>query len=132
MWRNPNLPPELARPAPERSGRQLATFERPGMGRGPDCELRVDFDAFQGHPFVSLRLWSRGNDGQWYPTRKGLSVRLKEADDLAAALREAVRLANLPAARNARPDGRGQGRPRPPEPTGASTTQPDFDEFGGG
>jgi hypothetical protein len=43
-------------------------------------------DEYQGHPFYSLRVWTRGDDGAMYPTRKGVSIRLREAEALANVL----------------------------------------------
>lgn len=92
MWVNPKYArPEEPRPAPpEPSGRVLATFERPGRGRGPDAELRVTLENWQGNDYFGVRVWSRGADGPWYPTRRGCSIRLSEAEDLADVLGQAV------------------------------------------
>ena len=86
-------PVEPPRRAPEPSGQILATFSRPGGRFGPPTELRCSLDEYEGHEFINLRVWTSGPDGNWYPTRKGVSIKLREAADLAAALTEAVRLA---------------------------------------
>jgi len=86
VWRNPNYPaPEPAAP-PQEQGARLATFPR-----GPGVELRVCLDAYEGHNFITLRVWERGQDGGFWPTKKGVSVRLSEAHDLARVLAEAAR-----------------------------------------
>ncbi len=151
MWVNPkggrSKPPPS--PAPEPSGRLLATFERPGRGRGPDTELRVSLDEYMGHPFINMRVWSRGSDGNWYPTRKGLSVKLREAENLAETLGEAVRLAGIDEDQAAKGSPRRDDRhqrsmpnpprsasPRPTAPTSGQRETPtppcdsQFDEFG--
>ena len=93
MWRNPNHPqPEQPPGPPESSGREIAVFERPGKGRGPDTELRMDLAEYMGYPFISLRVWTKGPDGAWFPTRRGLSVKIREAKNLADSLLEALRL----------------------------------------
>jgi hypothetical protein len=74
-----------AEPKPE--GVRLATFER------AEGELRWSFDTYEGKPFVSGRVWMRGPDGKFYPTKKGISVRIKEIDDVVSALEKAWRLA---------------------------------------
>ena len=140
MWRNPNHPQPESPAPPGPSGRLLANFERPGRGRGPETELRVDLDEYEGHAYVSLRVWTRGPDDGWYPTRKGCSVRLSEADEVAAALVEGARLASLPPARlpgkapaGATPRGRPGRGGRPASagaPAASSPHDPDFDEFG--
>lgn len=132
MWRNPKYPAPEPTPPPEPSGELLISFPRPGRGRGPDAELRVSLDEFQGHPFVSVRLWNRGPDGSWYPTKKGCSVRLAEAEDLADVLAKAAQLAGKPAARpRAASTPRRGGPARQPEPSapGRSPYGPGFNEF---
>src|SRR5689334_143522 len=95
MWVSPNHPErerllfrQSAAP-PDPTGRPLATLQR---GRGE--ELRVSLDEFEGHPFVSLRVWAPGPTGELWPVRgKGVSVRVRELLDVADALREAADLA---------------------------------------
>ena len=143
MWRNPNYPQPEQRPPPEPSGRPLATLERPGGRFGPPTQLRVSLDAFEGHPFVSVRLWTRGPDGRFYPSRKGCSVRIGEAEAVAeavaAALVEAARIADQDHPRpgptaDRRGPRREERRParsghRPPAQRGqAPEYEPDFDE----
>ena len=84
-------------PAP--TGELLATFTRPSR-EGQDAELRLVRDEYQGHAYLSLRVWQRGGDGAFWPTRRGCSIRLSEAEGVAAALQKAL----------------GQAEP-PPEPT---------------
>jgi hypothetical protein len=68
-------------------GRRLATFPR-----DPTTELRVTLAEYQGHPYISLRVWERGRDGRWWPVKgKGCSVRIAEAEGLADALRKVGR-----------------------------------------
>ena len=83
MWINPNHPdPPRQAPPPQETGDRLATFERHGGE-----ELRVTLAEFNGHPFVSLRVWAPGPDGQLWPVRgKGVSVKLREVAGLAEAL----------------------------------------------
>jgi hypothetical protein len=83
MWINPNHPnPPRQADAPRENGDRLVTFERHGGE-----ELRVSLAEFNGHPFVSLRVWAPGQDGQLWPVRgKGISVKLREVAGLAEAL----------------------------------------------
>ena len=144
MWRNPKYAqPEPSPQAPEPSGRLIASCERPGRGRDPDAELRTTLDEYKGNPFLTVRVWLRGNDGGWFPTKKGITVRLGEVEDVAAALIEGARLAHLtPARLPSRPPTRERvGRstrpepndPEPGRPTAPDHHQadfdPDFDEF---
>jgi Transcriptional Coactivator p15 (PC4) len=84
MWRNPAYPARQQPTAPEERGERLATIPR-----GPTEELRVSLDEFNGHPFVSVRLWVLGSDGQHWPTKKGLSIRIRELAEVATALMRA-------------------------------------------
>jgi hypothetical protein len=84
LWRNPKYFPTAETPAtptpapapgpPEDRGDRLLTLPR---NDGAE-ELRVVKDEYQGHPYLSLRLWRRGEDGSWYPTPKGCSIRMSE------------------------------------------------------
>lgn len=114
MWTNPRYreltgaePPKpfaLAPPGepPKPSGDLVAALPRKRRD-GPDEELRVSLDSYQGHPYISVRLWTRdARSGAWWPVKgKGISVRLSEADDVAGALREAAAMADRPGARTA-------------------------------
>ena len=60
-------------------------------------ELRVVLDEYQGHPYVSVRLWQAGQDGAFWPLKgKGVSIRLSECEGVAAALQEALDRAEQP------------------------------------
>jgi hypothetical protein len=90
-WYSPKHPkPELPSPTDEQ-GRRLATLQR-GDGR----EMRINLSEYQGHEYISMRLWERNHENQWWPTRRGCSVRLKEVPTLIEALgtlmRPAVRV----------------------------------------
>ena len=81
MWVNPRLPAPVQPEAPQDHGHRLLTLPR---GRGE--EMRVSLDEYNGKPFLSLRVWAIGQDGQWWPTKKGCSVRIHELTDVAGAL----------------------------------------------
>ena len=113
-------------PAP--TGTLLATFPRPSR-EGQDCELRLVLDEYQGHPYLSLRVWQKDQAGAFWPTRRGVSVRMGEAEGVAEALVQAlgrVEPAPLPGPtreapprRRQRPEGRSQwdDRGSPPAPS---------------
>lgn len=74
------------RPAPIEQGERLAT-----SARSESEELRITLGEYNGRPFLSIRVWSRGTDGQWWPTKdKGIAIRRHEmatlAEGVAAAL----------------------------------------------
>lgn len=127
---------------PAEQGRRLATFERKGRG-DERSELRVSLDEYQGHPYISVRVWTYDVrvDG-WWPSRKGVSVRLSEASGVADTLNEAVEKVGDQADRSrAKPIDRGeQGGPparrdeqrQPSQPQSrpaAPARGPAFDEF---
>jgi hypothetical protein len=88
MWRNPKYPGPPPPTPPADDAERLATFPR-GDGR----ELRISMAEYQGHPYISLRVWMTGQDGQMWPVKgKGCSVRLREVPELLAALGGLVRV----------------------------------------
>lgn len=74
-----------ARKPIEERGRRLATFER------PDGQLRWSLDEYEGREYVSARLWTRGADGNFYPSVKGVTVRVRELGPVILALQEVQR-----------------------------------------
>jgi Transcriptional Coactivator p15 (PC4) len=84
MWvspNHPNPPRQHQAEPPQDSGERLAVYPR-----GKDQEMRISLSEYNGNPYVSMRLWERGRDGAWWPTRKGCSIRLGECADVAAVL----------------------------------------------
>lgn len=63
--------PALSRVRPDSEHRFSAS-------RGEHDELRVQLREYKGAPFVDLRVWSQGSDGAWHPTRRDVTVRLRE------------------------------------------------------
>jgi hypothetical protein len=90
MRPSPNQPPlpiEVAT-QPVDTGKLLEAFPR-NKGRE---ELRVTLSEFNGHQFVSLRVWERDFKGKFWPTKRGVSVRLAEAEGVCVALAKALSL----------------------------------------
>ncbi len=132
MWTNPRYreltgrePPargDAVAEAPAPSGETLATLLR----RGPDGveqRLRVAVESYEGHEYVSVRLWSGG-----WPTPKGCSIRMAELPVVIAALQKALGRAEpppeptreAPPRRRQRPEGRANWSEggSPPAPQG--------------
>lgn len=120
MWTNPRYreltgqdPPgrsQATAEAPQPSGETLATLPRKGPD-GARQELRVVLDEYQGHRYISVRLWQAGQDGAFWPLKgKGVSIRLGEAEGVAAALQQALGQVEQPAPQPTReaPPGRRQ------------------------
>jgi hypothetical protein len=74
---------------------RLATIER-GSDDKPE-QLRISLDEFTSddrkrHRYVSIRLWYDAGGGEWRPTKKGATIRRKELEAAAQALRQAAEL----------------------------------------
>lgn len=83
----------LPHSGPVENGQRLATFPR-GMSE----ELRVNWAAYNGHPFLALRVWHCGMDGVWRPDRmRGCTVKLRELPAFADAVQAALDLATADA-----------------------------------
>jgi hypothetical protein len=101
-------------PAP--TGTLLARFPRKGPDGG-ELELRVVLDAYEGHEYIAVRIWQRDQAGAWWPMKgKGLSIRLGEAEGVAAALQQAIDLVGQQAAPQQR-----TGQQPAPEPAREAT-----------
>lgn len=73
---------------PEEIGTNLVS-----LVRGNDI-LRATWTTYEGHPYLSLRIWTPAKDGPGYwPTRRGISIRRHELADIRAALDAAIQLA---------------------------------------
>jgi hypothetical protein len=80
--------PQSAAP-PEENGPRLATIPR-----DDNTEIRVNWSSYEGKPFVSLRLWTRNERGEWWPDRaRGMSIRVKELPDLVDGIAAALDMA---------------------------------------
>jgi hypothetical protein len=117
MWVSPNHPnPPRQAAAPQESGERVATFARHGGE-----ELRVNLAEYEGHPYLSLRVWAPGTDGQLWPVRgKGLSVKLREVASLAEVL---AAVAGRMGAGDRQDDRRHEG----PPPARRGSARPPFD-----
>jgi hypothetical protein len=132
MWINPKYRDQVEqRQPPADTGRRLATFDR-----GQGVEMRATLTEYEGNPYISLRVWEANRDGEWWPTRRGCSVRISEAAELAEALAD---VAGLSPGGGTRP-GRLDPTRGPSAPWGsavAEAKQPqaegtgEFDEFDG-
>jgi hypothetical protein len=66
-------------------GEQLGKLSR----KNGDEELRIARRSFNGFEYIDLRVWFRGEDGQYRPTKTGVTVKLHEIDHVVAALSKA-------------------------------------------
>lgn len=134
---NGREPPSAATPtaddrvAPVDTGIKLVTLDRQSRD-GPQSELRVTLAEYQGHKFLSLRIWNHNTQSDvWYPDKnRGLSVRLRECEAVCEALRRGLRIAEGDAdpttpRKPSRRDLPGQGR----LPVDRAAGGPEFSEF---
>ncbi len=117
------FPPRRSATPPQENGRRLATIDR-----SETEQIRVNWSEFEGKPFLSIRMWKRGDDGGWWPDgKRGISIRVRELPELVDGIAEALDLADAERDRHVAPTARHQA-PRPagnPPPA----HQADFDEF---
>ena len=70
---------------PAETGHRITTLRR-----GPDEELRISWDEYEGNPYLNLRVWTRNRQGQWWPDRRGCSIRIRELGQVAEAIGVAI------------------------------------------
>jgi hypothetical protein len=127
-----HLPQRRSGAPPEERGRRLATLPR---GKGE--EIRITWDSYEGRPYLSLRVWNQDDNGGWWPTKVGFTVRLRELPEVAAAIAAALDLAeehlgSRPEQQTQRRSGGDRRTWHPSQlPTGVEPG-PAFDEFEGG
>ena len=46
-------------------------------------QIRLTEDEYNGHPFLDVRIYVKGEGGKYYPTRQGLAVPLERIDAFA-------------------------------------------------
>jgi hypothetical protein len=66
----------------------IVTFPRSDTER-----LSVSFDEYEGSHFVSARIQFKGPDGQWHPTKKGVTIKLRELFEFHDAIGKACEMA---------------------------------------
>ena len=49
-------------------------------------EVLFTIEEYKGHKYLNLRVWALLSDGQWWPTKKGITIRLGEARELSSAI----------------------------------------------
>lgn len=67
--------------------RIVAEFERPG-----DEVLRVETHEYKGQWYASARIYYQAEDGEWKPTKRGITLNTDILPDVVSALQEAGRL----------------------------------------
>ena len=49
-------------------------------------EIRATVSEYRGEEYLSLRVYFRSQDGQWLPTRKGITLASSRLDELEIAI----------------------------------------------
>jgi hypothetical protein len=86
----PSAPNAEPLPPPD-AGQVLLTLDRTKKGEGPE-RLQIAVKQYEGHQYLDLRIWWRKGDGTWLPSKRGITVRMKELADVTIALTKACRL----------------------------------------
>ena len=61
--------------------------------KNPLEEVRASLTEFKGKQYVDLRIYYRGDDGEYHPSKKGLTIALElfpEIEEAIQKLREAI------------------------------------------
>jgi hypothetical protein len=81
------LPPERSGKAPEMKGQLL------GILPHKEGEIRIVWDSYEDHHFLSVRLWTVDDNKQYWPSKVGFTVRLRDLPALGEAVGKALDLA---------------------------------------
>ena len=90
---------------PAENGKRIGTIDR-----SDSEQIRVNWSEFEGKPFISIRMWKRSLDGSWWPDKRGIAIRVRELPGLAAAIAEALDIAEADVADRANSKRVGRGR----------------------
>ena len=66
--------------------------ELAAIPRGDD-RLRVVWDEYNGARFLPIRLFWQNRDGEWRPSKKGITVKRHELDEFVEAVNKAREVA---------------------------------------
>lgn len=58
------------------------------LDRSATEKLIIEESEFKGHQLVSLRIYFLSEDEQWLPTKKGVTFKREQLDDVLAALNQ--------------------------------------------
>lgn len=58
------------------------------LPKNPLEKLCISLREYQGHPFIDIRLYFLGDDEQWHPTKKGITVSPSQWEEFVIAVGE--------------------------------------------
>src|SRR4051812_46465382 len=73
---------------PKENGERIATLDR-----SDSEQIRINWPEFEGKKFASIRMWTKDREGQWWPDRRGIALRVRELPALADAVAALLDLA---------------------------------------
>lgn len=73
---------------PREDGKRIGVIKR-----SADEQIRVSWCECEGRSYLSFRLWTRNELEQWWPDKRGMSVRIHELPSLIDILATALDLA---------------------------------------
>jgi hypothetical protein len=77
------------------------------IAKNPTEEVRVSLTSYRGHDLVDIRVFFQDDQGEWRPTKRGVSLSVDSFSELRDAIAKAEEMLNaLPAA------GKASGRAR--------------------
>jgi hypothetical protein len=77
------------------------------IAKNPTEEVRVSLTSYRGHDLVDIRVFFQDEQGEWRPTKRGVSLSVDSFAELRDAVVKAEEMLNaLPSA------GKSSGRPR--------------------
>ena len=56
--------------------------------RSPTEKLIIERSNYKGHDFVNLRIYYLADEDEWRPTKKGVTIRWEQLDDVVKALEQ--------------------------------------------
>ena len=100
-----SLPPERSGTPPAMRGQLLGSLPH------KEGQTRIVWDTFEGHSYLSIRLWTVDDNGQMWPSKTGFTVRVRDLPTLGEAVGRALDMAIMETARS--PEGRPPGGQKP-------------------
>ena len=82
-----SLPPERSGKAPAMKGILLGTLAH------KEGEIRIVWDEFEGHSFLSIRLWTSDDGKSYWPSKNGFTIKTRDLPSLGDAISQALDLA---------------------------------------
>lgn len=60
------------------------------FARGEKDKLVVSVREYEGRPYIDCRIYFLGTNGEWLPTKKGITVRTNEMHNFSDAIEKSI------------------------------------------